>query len=787
MTRTTARARTAFRRALAALLTLALVLTPVGLAPAYGAEGGDGGEVGIEETGDWGGLPSGPPTGIVSTSSSEQPQLELESVNRRSLNIIELRLWNRSYSEWLEVPGDWSTHKSSGNIRADVSCEVYESDGTTQVVASTVQGSSVHISSYYSATLDFRSAEDSPLSAAAKKVRLTFEDVSEGQEGFISFETFSRTFDVSAYDAAPGGDIVMGRWGIGSGGHWGDYFIAFTQRSGELSGVGQARFVIEGYAPRIDGYSTSYGGYDPGKRAYLYASLSRPGVFESVQLPLTLAQQGGTLTLALDLSGVQAQIGEGCTLTMEYMYLPYFTGTVTASAYFDDALACTGRLTSQDPAYSTSGTAWTKGGASGFVADIGISAAAIQNDLHYPSVAEGMAAILGTGDVTGKFGYIAESGIGSAVEEGHGWWRVASAAGCSVGAGGAVAPPEGGTGTRVTLSPAFLESLPSGDYLLRLHFVSGRSGATDFLDIPLRIQDAPAPAPCAVAFDSRGGSAVAGRTVAAGSAVGALPSTARTGHAFLGWFTAPSGGVRVTASTVVSGGATYYAQWRANTYTVRLDANGGRLAAKAASVKRTYGQALGKLAAKPTRTGYTFQGWFTGKAKGTKADAKTKVTRNLTYYAHWKASGPVVTLNANGGKVGKAATASVVKKRGAAVGRLATPTRTGYAFQGWFTGKAKGTKVTAKTKATRNITLYAHWKARAYAVKLDANGGKVAGKASASVKRAYNSKLGKLSTPKRTGYQFLGWYTAKSGGKKVGSTTKVTKSATYYAHWKRVR
>jgi uncharacterized repeat protein (TIGR02543 family) len=51
-----------------------------------------------------------------------------------------------------------------------------------------------------------------------------------------------------------------------------------------------------------------------------------------------------------------------------------------------------------------------------------------------------------------------------------------------------------------------------------------------------------------------------------------------------------------------------------------------------------------------------------------------------------------------------------VKKKGAALGRLATPTLTGYAFQGWFTGKVKGKKVTASTKATKAITLYAHWK-----------------------------------------------------------------------------
>jgi uncharacterized repeat protein (TIGR02543 family) len=282
-----------------------------------------------------------------------------------------------------------------------------------------------------------------------------------------------------------------------------------------------------------------------------------------------------------------------------------------------------------------------------------------------------------------------------------------------------------------------------------------------------------------VEFKGWDGTAIgAPQKVAHGAGAVAPKPPARAGHTFAGWdkkFDSVTSDLTVTA------------KYKANTYTVRLDANGGRLAAKAASLKRTYGQALGKLTAKPARAGYTFQGWFTGKEKGTKADAKTKVTRNLTYYAHWKANGPVVTLNANGGKVGKAATASVVKKKGAAVGRLATPTRTGYDFLGWFTGKAKGTKVTARTTVSRNVTYYAHWRAKVYTVRLNANGGKVGKASTFSTKKNYNTKLGKLSTPKRAGHTFQGWYTSKSGGKKVTSATRVTKAVTLYAHWKRAR
>jgi uncharacterized repeat protein (TIGR02543 family) len=225
---------------------------------------------------------------------------------------------------------------------------------------------------------------------------------------------------------------------------------------------------------------------------------------------------------------------------------------------------------------------------------------------------------------------------------------------------------------------------------------------------------------------------------------------------------------------------------KAASHTVRLDANGGKLAAKAASLKKAHGAAVGNITAKPTRTGYTFQGWFTAKSSsGKKVSAKAKVTKDVTYWAHWKANGPVVTLNANGGKVGKAASASVVRTKGKALGKLAAPTRAGYTFLGWYTGKVKGTKVTTRTKVTRSVTLYAHWKAKTYTVKLNANGGKLGKASTTSLKKTHNAKFGKLATPKRTGYTFQGWYTGKVKGTKVTASTKVTRAVTLYAHWKR--
>lgn len=75
----------------------------------------------------------------------------------------------------------------------------------------------------------------------------------------------------------------------------------------------------------------------------------------------------------------------------------------------------------------------------------------------------------------------------------------------------------------------------------------------------------------------------------------------------------------------------------------------------------------------------------------------------------------VLTFNPNGGEV------DVTEKLiyyGQPYGEMPTPKRTGYAFDGWYTEKTDGTKVTADTVATvlANQTLYAHWKAMAYNV-----------------------------------------------------------------------
>ena len=72
------------------------------------------------------------------------------------------------------------------------------------------------------------------------------------------------------------------------------------------------------------------------------------------------------------------------------------------------------------------------------------------------------------------------------------------------------------------------------------------------------------------------------------------------------------------------------------TYTVTFNANGGSVSPATRAV--TSGAAVGTLPT-PTRSGYTFDGWFTAAGGGTKVLDSTVVTGNVTYYAHWMANG----------------------------------------------------------------------------------------------------------------------------------------------------
>lgn len=113
----------------------------------------------------------------------------------------------------------------------------------------------------------------------------------------------------------------------------------------------------------------------------------------------------------------------------------------------------------------------------------------------------------------------------------------------------------------------------------------------------------------------------------------------RTGHTFQGWATSSSGSVAYTAgaSYTKNAAVTLYAVWKANTYTVTYNANGGSGAP--ARQTKTYGKTLTLSNTKPTRTNYTFKGWGTSASTSTvsyAAGGSYTTNASITLYAVWE-------------------------------------------------------------------------------------------------------------------------------------------------------
>lgn len=149
----------------------------------------------------------------------------------------------------------------------------------------------------------------------------------------------------------------------------------------------------------------------------------------------------------------------------------------------------------------------------------------------------------------------------------------------------------------------------------------------------------------------------------------------------------------------------------ATKYTVSYNANGGTGApSKQTKIK---GTTLILSSTKPTRTGYTFQGWATSSTSNTvsyKAGGSYTKNADITLFAVWKAKTFKVTFDANGGYGGPTSQTKTYNVT-LTLSNL-TPNRSGYIFQGWATSPLSTPIYYPGSSFSGNVsmTLYAVWK-----------------------------------------------------------------------------
>lgn len=310
-----------------------------------------------------------------------------------------------------------------------------------------------------------------------------------------------------------------------------------------------------------------------------------------------------------------------------------------------------------------------------------------------------------------------------------------------------------------------------GLYLCNVKTSSKKANYEDNICLPNKIS---------VDFNPMGGVInLTKKEVSVGETYGELPIPVKENYAFIGWF---YNNEKIEETTRVECDINHVliAKYKYNTkLTVDLDDG---TTTQTFNERYQEGETIALVA--PVKTNYTFTGWkiVSGNAIMS-GNSLTFGSNDVVIKALYKSNTTSITLNLNGGTISTDVSGQYT------IGQtitLETPTKTGYDFSKWqiTIGNSilSGNKLTIGTTDT---TIKAIYTAKKYTVTYNANGGTVSG-TSKSV--TYNAKYGTLPTPKRAGYSFLGWYTAKTGGSKITETTivKITSNQTIYAQWKQI-
>jgi len=284
---------------------------------------------------------------------------------------------------------------------------------------------------------------------------------------------------------------------------------------------------------------------------------------------------------------------------------------------------------------------------------------------------------------------------------------------------------------------------------------------------------------------------------------------AREGYQFLNWNDKQDGsgehtldaGEEVEAYDGYGTDFTMYAQWKANTYTVSFDSNGG--SGEMDSLSMTYDEEKELTENAFTRKCYTFDGWNTEKDGSGDSYDNTEEVSNLTseqngtvtLYAQWEPFSYNVSFDANGGS-GKMEDQELTydKKEQLSICEFE---KTGYVFNGWATEKDGSGDSYKDEEEVLNlseeddgkVTLYAKWAPISYTVSFDANGG--TGEME-SMTLSYDEEENLTENSfDRKGYTFGGWTTEADGNgthyEDAASVLNLTEDdgdeITLYANW----
>jgi chitinase len=142
-----------------------------------------------------------------------------------------------------------------------------------------------------------------------------------------------------------------------------------------------------------------------------------------------------------------------------------------------------------------------------------------------------------------------------------------------------------------------------------------------------------------------------------------------------------------------------------------------------------------------------------------------------------------ILFDAQGGNIDQT---SITCKKNDEFNEFATPEKSGFAFDGWYTSDSfeESEKVSFPYVVKESTTFYAHWLQTSFRVAYVLNDG-VFPNGEEAIQMVSSSSY-TLLIPTRTGYVFDGWYLDASCANKASSIVDIKEDTTFYAKWNQV-
>ena len=328
------------------------------------------------------------------------------------------------------------------------------------------------------------------------------------------------------------------------------------------------------------------------------------------------------------------------------------------------------------------------------------------------------------------------------------------------------------------------------------------SVGNDRKELSITITNAPAAEHTITVTTAGGGTASASSTSATAGTEITMTATPNTGYHFKEWQVESPAGLVITNNkfTMPDSNVAIKAIFEEDappaptehTVTVKTDGNGIAFASPLMAVAGTEIT----LTAMP-KEGYHFKEWQVESPAGlvitnnkfTMPDSDVDVKAIFEKDAPPAPTEFIVTFDGNGGTPSVGSMTTTDRK----LPSLPSASRSGsYSFDGWYTKKSGGTKITTDTVFSANTTVYAHWTYTGgggggynppvtyYTLRFETGGGSDI----PSVQGTYNTYIDLTKyVPTWRGHAFIGWYSERSLTNKV-SGVYLTKDMTVYALWR---